>query len=144
LRDALGARVAELAEVVAILEARDADLAAARAQVASLTSEAQQWRTDAERAAVEQQAVVARLRGALDARSAELDGLVGTLQARDTDLAAAQAQIAALTAVAEHMRAEREATLASWTWKAGQPFRLAGSATRAVITALRPGRPPAT
>ncbi len=143
LRDALGERVAELAGVVAALEARDADLAAARAQVASLIAAAGQRQADAEHAATEQQAVVAGLRGALDASSAELDGRAGTLQARDAELAAAQGQIAALTAVAEQLRSEREEVLASWIWKAGQPFRQAHRASRAVITALHLGRPPA-
>jgi hypothetical protein len=143
LRGELHARSAELAGAVATLDARDADLEAARAQIASLIATAEQRQADAGHAVMEQQAVVAGLRGALEARSAELDGFGAALRARDADLAAAQAQIAALTAVAEQLRSEREDLLASWTWKAGRPFRRVHRASRAMVAALGLGRPPA-
>jgi chromosome segregation ATPase len=143
LRDALGKQAAALAGAVAGVEALDAGLAAAQAQVASLIATAEQRQVDAGQAATEHQAEVSGLRDTLDARLAELDGLVGMLRAREADLSATQARIAALAAAAEQLRAEREATLASWTWKAGQPFRRAHRAGRAVITALGLGRPPA-
>ncbi len=142
LRSALDARAAELAGLATTLDARDAELEAAQAQVAALTTAAEQRRVTAERAMVEQPAVATALRRALDARAAELAGLAATLEARDADLAAAQGQVASLTVVAEQLQKERAAILASWSWRAGQPLRLAGHAARAAIAALRPVRPP--
>ncbi len=71
----------------------------------------EQRRAEAERAAAVQQEAVIGLRGALDAQSAELAGLVARLEARDAERQAAQADVAALTAAAEQSReaAERAA-----------------------------------
>ncbi len=127
-RDALESKAAELAGLATAL-------AAAQAQFAALTEAAGH-------AAAAQQATVADLRSALDTKAADAARLTATLSARDAELAVAQAQIAALTAMQAQARQEHAAVLASWTWRAGQPLRLAGHAARSVVTALRPARPP--
>lgn len=142
LRSTLEAQAAELVGLAGALEARDAVLEAAQAQVVALTAAAEQRRAEVEHAASAHQAEVTGLRGELGAQAADLAGLVTTLAARDADLKAAQAQVASLTAMAEQWRKERDALLASWSWRTGLPFRLAGHAARAMIVAFRPGRPP--
>ncbi len=81
-------------------------LESAQARVATLTAEAEHWRSEAELAATARQAEATALRSALDARAAELARLEAALEARDADLQAAQARVATLTDAGEQRRAE--------------------------------------
>ncbi len=144
LRDAMDAKAAELAGLAATLAVRDADLQAQRGYNATLTATAEQQRDEADRAMREQQAVLTGLRDDLEARAAELAAMATMLEARETDLRIAQAQIAALAASAERLQQERDAVLADWSWRAGQPLRMVGRAGRAVVTVLGAGRRPLT
>jgi hypothetical protein len=142
LRSALEDRAADLAALTATLAACNAELDAALVQIATLTAAAEQRRLETEHATADHNALVADLRTALDARTAELSGSTTALAARDTDLQAAHARIAALSAAAEQLRNERDAMAASWSWRAGQPLRLAGRSAQGTLATLRPGRPP--
>ena len=142
LRSALDEKAAELAGLAATLQARNADLSAAQAQAAALSVTVAEQRAEAEHAAAAQLDTVTSLRSELDAKAAQLARLAAVLEVRDADLAVARAQLATMTAVAEQVRNERDGLLASWTWRAGQPLRLAGHRARAVIAALRPGYRP--
>ncbi len=119
MRDALNFASRQLAELASILETRDADLGAAQARVAVLTTAVEQqradalraaneWQAEAQRIAIEHQATVDGLRGILDTQVADLARLASRAEARDIELQNARALIAETD--------ERRAELGAGRW----------------------------
>jgi hypothetical protein len=133
---------AELAQAAAPLPERQAaahdalDAAALRREARRL-NEAVAAVTAAKDAALVQAGDVAALRAAMAAQVAEHARAVA---AHADALRDAEAALARLEARGAYLRWERDTILASRSWRAGRPLRLAGTALRAVAAALRARR----